>query len=91
MKKIEGKLYIIYTYQYGLPYMFLGKYIGKHYLTYGQEYRIEVDLIRKDNGKTMEIISKDVYEIDKFAMKNLNSSQRKKIIRYVLGKYDGKI
>ena len=91
MKKIEGKLYIIYTYQYGLPYMFLGKYRGKHYITSGQQYSIEVDLIRKDNGKIMEIISKDVYEIDKFAMKNLNSSQRKKIIRYVLGKYDGKI
>lgn len=90
MKKIEGKLYIIYSYVFGLPYIFLGKYRGKHYITSGQQYSIEVDLIRKDNGKIMEIISKDVYELDKFNIQ-LHRSQRKKIIKYILGKYDGKI
>ena len=71
-------------------YIFLGKYRGKHYITSGQQYSIEVDLIRKDDGKIMEIISKDVYELDKFNIQ-LHRSQRKKIIKYVLGKYDGKI
>lgn len=84
MKKIEGKLYIIYTYIFGLPYIFLGKYMGRHYLTGGQEYNVEVDLIRKENEKIIDVSAKDVYELNRFCYENFSKKQKRKIIKYIM-------